>query len=130
MRTIYKYPLELDVEQTITGPIMEFLHLDWQNGQLCVWAEVDTDEAEETHHFYIVGTGHQVPSAAVDHVGTVLSEDGMFVWHVYTQAFWSDDERWVRAPEKTNRRDGRPPSSIQGFRLIGDPIVDEAYPLT
>lgn len=85
MNTIWKYVLDITDKQTLFMPReAEFLHVGEQNGRLCVWAEVDTDNGLEPVDVFICGTGNQLPvfGAGVLYVGT--AQVGEFVWHVYS----------------------------------------------
>ena len=88
--TIWKFPLALEVEQTVEVPQnAKFLHVAYQDGLPTVWAEVDPDLPREPRTFVIVGTGHRVPETGGPtgkppaYVGTVLR--GAFVWHIYVE---------------------------------------------
>lgn len=82
MRTIHKYVLEFVEAQTIRIPRRcKPLSAQMQNGKLCLWVEVDTDEPAPPVNVYIVGTGHELPTFAMNYVDTV--QVGVFVWHVY-----------------------------------------------
>jgi len=58
------------------------LHVAMQFGEPAVWFEIDTDRPAEAIGLVIVGTGHVVPDG-VRHVGTCMTDDGAFVWHIY-----------------------------------------------
>lgn len=91
-RTIYKFPIRLTDEPTIVqAPIVEIIDAEFQGDNLFVWAEVD-DGPSENFPFYVIGTGHPIPTEAADHIKTVHHQG--FVWHIYTKQFWSDTERW------------------------------------
>jgi hypothetical protein len=84
VRIIYKYPLEmtgyLQVIDMPRGAVIR--HCDVQNGQICLWAEVDmTASDSKGRSFGIVGTGLLISDAARDYVGTVQIPP--YVWHVY-----------------------------------------------
>lgn len=86
MKTIYKYTLDKTDRQEIPIPFEALiLSVKVQNGRICVWAEVDTDNDNIPWTFWVVGTGNPIPDDCVvggNHIGSVL--DGPFVWHVYT----------------------------------------------
>jgi hypothetical protein len=93
MRTIYKYPIKIVDQQTITSPQayrtiitppkIRHVGLDPQ-GQPCVWVEVDTDLAPHTWELFVVGTGNEIPDqAGLVSVGSFVA--GPFVWHVYVR---------------------------------------------
>ncbi len=78
---ILKYPLTLTDRQTIEMPTnASIIHVNGQNGVPCIWAEVNPGETG-SRTFYIVGTGHDIPTGRVRYIGTYHS--GPFVWHIY-----------------------------------------------
>lgn len=80
MKTVWKYPLKFSKRQEVRMPAGAHI-LDVQvQGQLpCMWAEVESDNAEVRRIFELVGTGQAVPTGG--HVATFQC-DG-YVWHVY-----------------------------------------------
>lgn len=81
MKTIFKYVLQLGEHNIVQGcESFRPVHVAVQDGQLCVWAELDTAADPQNHRFAVIGTGHPAPVPG-EYVGSVLS--GMFVWHVY-----------------------------------------------
>ena len=86
MRAIWKYPLKITSEQAITMPIdSTILSVADQNGTLCLWACVNTQEVGvEERTIEIVGTGHPFEARnSLNHLGTVVM--GAFVWHVFEE---------------------------------------------
>lgn len=86
MKTIFKYPLDVVGEQTITVPSGAVpLAVQAQDGSLCLWAMVETMQPtmERRRVVRIFGTGHPVPPNHGAYVGTVQMMDGAFVWHVF-----------------------------------------------
>ena len=51
------------------------------NGDLCVWAEVDTKGPQVVYTIHVIPTGEELPPMALYHYGTVTR--GKDVWHVY-----------------------------------------------
>ena len=83
MKRIYKYKLPLTDQIRIDLPLLTaFRHLEMQGDSLCMWAEVDPESPPKERTFYIVGTGHVVPSEST-FLGTALCPP--FVWHLYQQ---------------------------------------------
>ena len=86
-RTIHKYVLPVTDEVTIQMPLdAKVLHVGWQGpsqGQIEVWAEVNTFAGQVPHRFRIYGTGHPMePDPTKErYIGTVQVQ--AFVWHVY-----------------------------------------------
>jgi hypothetical protein len=85
MIAVYKYPLQETDTQVINMPwSAAILSVDKQDGQLCIWAEVDTDDVIKDKIIHIYGTGNPiVVDAGVrqNFVGTVQS--GIYVWHIF-----------------------------------------------
>jgi hypothetical protein len=64
----------------------EFLHADVQNGTVCIWGFVDTEEKQkEVRKLLVIGTGHPIPDDVADglkHISTTLGMPPL-VWHVF-----------------------------------------------
>lgn len=58
------------------------VHVGNQHERVTLWFEADDDAETEGRLFYVVGTGHDIPSNC-DYRGTALLLGGQFVWHVY-----------------------------------------------
>ncbi|WP_299078016.1 hypothetical protein [uncultured Paraglaciecola sp.] len=86
MKTIYKYTLERTDWQEVAIPDdARVLSVMVQGGEICVWAEVDTENELRNWGFWVVGTGNPIPENCTNngnHIGSVI--DGPFVWHIYT----------------------------------------------
>lgn len=83
MKTVHKYPLKLQAEQSVAIPRGgKILSAQLQGDTICVWVEVD-DTTEKRQHvtFIVVGTGCEVPTYANHHIATV--QMGPMVWHLY-----------------------------------------------
>ena len=86
MKTIYKYiltPNKLKIE-TFKGA--KFLTVQNQFEEICIWAEVDTNQPTEWRYFEVFGSGHQIPEdMGVDreYIGTVMLMTGTLVFHIY-----------------------------------------------
>src|ERR1051325_9935058 len=76
-RAVWKFPLEITDYQTITAPLVDFLHVGHQTDlttgvpQIQLWAEVDQTLDWKEWNIFIVGTGHPMPQGAVDWLGTI-----------------------------------------------------------
>lgn len=117
MKQIFKYPIL--VEDQIDAPVDVTAHLphrahwrliDLQDGDLSVWAEVETDGSRPMlrHEFKLVGTGMVVPDEFV-HVHSwqqTHSRDGlagwqvMAVWHLYIKDTEHPSQEDVEAAER------------------------------
>lgn len=83
-RQIFKYPLVIGNQNIRIHADHKPLCVQMQNDQLCLWAEVDPEQALAWKHVLIVGTGHPFHPQGFDYVGTV--QDGPFVWHCYMES--------------------------------------------
>ena len=82
MSTIWKFELEITV-QNITIPTgAEILSVANQHGTICLWAFVEPNNPKIERVIEVVGTGWMLePMKKRKFIGTVL--DGSFVWHVF-----------------------------------------------
>lgn len=93
MITIYKYKISKpDTSFEVPG-IIELLHFGEQNGELYVWAKVNTDKEFSKTDLYkdrivSVGTGHSIPVGLI-YRQTVQMSNGL-VWHMYTKPTFKD----------------------------------------
>lgn len=91
MRSIWKF--KVDPEKPVEMPAgARLLSVAFQGDDLCVWAEVDPDAPKVQRRFTVVGTGHDLPSAPGEFVGTAHTDGiagifgfGALVFHVYDQ---------------------------------------------
>lgn len=85
MKTIHKYNLIPTEKQIVLLPrFHKIIHAGFDcAGNLCLWAEVYTDNVMEPQDIFILGTGHEMPkfSNLKTHLGTVV--DSQFVRHIY-----------------------------------------------
>lgn len=82
MKTIYKYAI--GVNGRVVAPRgAKFLTVHEQNGEICVWAEVDTDEPSVEHNFFYVGTGFPVDDTPNKYLGTAFFGNASVVIHVF-----------------------------------------------
>ena len=84
-RQIWKFPIDLARTVEIEMPYgAEPLSVQLQNGEICLWALVDTSERKVMREVCIVGTGHPYDPCEVGrYVGTVVTQGGALVWHVF-----------------------------------------------
>ena len=83
--TIWKFPLQSVAVQTIELPAgFDILTVQVQNGAPCLWAAVDPDAQKTRAQIRIIGTGHDVPTPALDrYIGTFQIDNGKLVFHVF-----------------------------------------------
>ena len=88
MKTIYKYPLKVTDSQYLQLPRgCHVLSAGNQDGELVLWAQVDTDQPLVPHQVLIYGTGRpfELPGhRAYRYLNTVQMPP--FVWHVWVAA--------------------------------------------
>jgi len=84
VKTIWKYPLRMEDEQTVKMPIgAEIISVLLQRDILVLYAMVDSDAPLVSGKVYIRGTGHPLNMVDVRHVGSVAMLDRDLVWHVF-----------------------------------------------
>lgn len=86
MKTIYKYPIEITDEQTLSMPEgAQVLSAQMQGNTLCIWALVDSGNFNCDRRVRIFGTGNPVVLDGnwkfVDSV-----HERIFVWHVFVES--------------------------------------------
>ena len=88
MRSIWRQPIEITDEQTITAPGLGRV-LTVGNYRAFgpeVWFEVDTEQVGLRRTIWVVGTGNPIPAECErygDYVGHFYANSGRFVGHVY-----------------------------------------------
>jgi len=84
MTYVYKYPLAIQQSQFVTVPLgAEFLTAQAQHEGICLWALVTPSQKEERRFIEVFGTGHTMPPASRDYIGTVQLEGGSLIFHVF-----------------------------------------------
>ena len=83
MNTIHRYTIRIADEQSVEMPEgAQIIHAgEAPNGDLSVWAKVDTTKPLEWRRLAMRGTGHPLPEDA-EWVATF--RNGHFMWHVFT----------------------------------------------
>ena len=83
---IYKYQFGIKSLQHIEIPLgAKILSVQAQRGALCLWALVDPDPGAVTraHPIRVYGTGHPCDEDPRNFIGTVQTNEGALVWHVF-----------------------------------------------
>jgi hypothetical protein len=93
MHSVYKYPIPVEDEFTIsmpTGAVVLTVQTQRRGqGGLAreepnIWALVDPTAPHEPRHFRLAGTGHPIEEEELGrYVGTFLVRDGQLVFHVW-----------------------------------------------
>jgi len=87
-QSIWKYPLKVEDEQIIEVPYgAEFLSVQAQHDQPCLWAKVAPGVQEVSVKVVTVGTGHPAQhTEGMQYVGSYQLHGGGFVGHVFIKA--------------------------------------------
>lgn len=86
---IWKFQIQIKDTQKVTMPYgAKILCVQMENGVPCLWALVNTNEAEVDQRWDrtidIFGTGHSIMDLFTrTYIGTVQMEGGALVWHVF-----------------------------------------------
>jgi hypothetical protein len=84
MRTIWKYELELEHEQSIEIPApAQPLSVQVQSKAVQLWALVNPDAPSVRHIVRIVATGQPIHGHLGEYVGTIQLDGGTLVFHVF-----------------------------------------------
>ncbi len=87
MKTVYKYPLQMEGDQEVAmpgKPVLFKVGLD-PVGALCVWALVEPQHELKPQRFFIVGTGHPAPDDG-RYLGSASLHGGNLIFHVFEKA--------------------------------------------
>jgi len=90
VKTVWKYVLG-PRDNTFQMPVgAKILHVGRAQGELALWALVDSDAEKIDRHFFTVGTGHELPDKGTSYVtfiGTTMVPNAMpgmdIVIHVF-----------------------------------------------
>lgn len=85
-QVIYKYPLSLTEDQTITLPDgYEILTVKLQNGKPCLWIKRDSDLTipKVNVKIWIYGTGATIKETGLKYIGTLLLYNDELVLHFF-----------------------------------------------
>ncbi len=85
-QVIWKYPLALEHEQTITMPENAMVLTVQTQGEVpCIWALVNPMNPVVPRRFKIHGTGHELePGEKVGmYIGSFQLQEGIFVGHLF-----------------------------------------------
>ncbi|RPD45493.1 hypothetical protein DNI29_19115 [Hymenobacter sediminis] len=86
MRTIFKYPVNLEDMQVIRLPRFSApLSIQQQGEALQMWALVDTEQPLQDYLLHCYGTGHTVAELPIGHefISTVQLAGGGLVFHFF-----------------------------------------------
>lgn len=91
MHTIWKYELDIGEVLPVEMPRgAKVRYVGMQGDQLCVWAQVDSDQPLVKRVFAVHGTGHTIRPTAREngtelptYLGTFMMYGGELVFHVF-----------------------------------------------
>lgn len=87
MRTIHRYELPITdrpvIEMPIDARILPAPPSERLDERIEIWAEVSDDADVVRRVFRVVGTGNPLPEDCGQFIGTVITHQGRYVWHVY-----------------------------------------------
>lgn len=83
-KAVYKYALQTVGRFTIDVPMdARFLHVAVQHGRIQLWALVDPSAPIEKRAIAVVHTGSVVLPPGAGYLGTVITDGGDYVRHVF-----------------------------------------------
>ena len=85
MKTIHKYPIELDFEHPIhvrMPRVAKIVLIGSQHHQAFLWALVDSESPLVERRFRLIGTGHPIPGG-YDHLASFVLNNGDFTCHLF-----------------------------------------------
>ncbi len=86
MKTIYKYPIEIDDTIKISLPgDAQILSIQEQNGQTCLWALLDPQAKKRTRIIRTFGTGHPFDLSNYQFISTVQYPRENLVFHFFEE---------------------------------------------
>ncbi len=86
MKVIYKHKVEPGGAVSLPT-VTQWLCVDVQHGDTCVWALVERDAPERSYHLSIFGTGHPIQEDYDgEYIDTFQLEGGALVFHAFVDA--------------------------------------------
>lgn len=83
-QVVWKFPLNTNSENVFKFPVdSQILDVKIQNDSICMWVLMGASSTSTIRRFVIVGTGHPFQYAIKRHIGTVMTRDHSFVFHVF-----------------------------------------------
>lgn len=83
MKTIWKFPLEIEDTQTLKMPIgSKILCVQVQKDTVCLWAVVNDSLPKEQRTICMCGTGNPIGETE-NYIGTFQLHEGNLVFHVF-----------------------------------------------
>jgi hypothetical protein len=87
MKTIWKFPVDVTDEQTVSAPAgAKWLTAQFQGRSICLWAIVDDAEPKvREYHVSIFGTGNPFDCVFGQYLGTCQMQDDALTFHVFVE---------------------------------------------
>ncbi len=86
MKTIWKYPLKaVDIQLLEMPEGAEILTVQFQAGNLCLWALVDSEKPKTMRYIRIYGTGIPLEQINLQYITTYQVADGRLIFHVFEE---------------------------------------------
>lgn len=93
MRTVYKIDVPVDgkthdLPMPLGGRIVHVACQGSAIDTVTAWFECESTEIRQDRRFVVHGTGHPVnehpdPKVSIVHVGTAVTQSGLYVWHLF-----------------------------------------------
>lgn len=84
MNVVYKFIINVDNPELWIHEKSKVLKVDFQGDDLCLWAEVDTENNMVVRNFHVFGTGQKIPyNMGVDFEYVDTAFIGNLVFHIY-----------------------------------------------
>lgn len=84
MKTIWKFPLQaIDLQSIRIPQESEFLAVQVQNGDPCLWVRCDSEAKLIEQNIAIHGTGHEIPASTGDYIDTYQLSGSALIFHVF-----------------------------------------------
>lgn len=83
MTQVWKFVVTDDVHGVAMPKGAKILTAHEQDGNICLWAEVQPNNESEFRYFEIFGTGHEMSAKDRQYIGTAFLMGGRLVFHVY-----------------------------------------------
>lgn len=90
MRTIHKYKLKEGINTIQAHWIEQFLSVDMQDGNLVMWAQVDTAIEPSEYKVLVIGTSFNLDRYDYGYTYVGTTQNGKLVYHVFAKSTIED----------------------------------------
>lgn len=80
---VWKFELQAEMHDYTMPAGAELLHVAMQRDISCIWIKCDPKAPPEQRRLLVTGTGHEFSDEGLSFVGSMLTDDGRFVFHVF-----------------------------------------------